>query len=844
MDEDDVAKTLVEVGQRLESEGKAVTVGAYRATALLRELDIELVPTLSVAEATETTKPAGKEGIRVPSKMGRFRMEREIGRGGMGRVFEARDPELRRLVAVKCFLDPHVVTAQQLGRFVAEAQITAQLEHPNIVPVYDMGVTLEGQLYFVMRRVFGRSLREILHLIRRDVEDGTPDSEPVCDWTRHRLLGAFVQACHAVAYAHDRGVVHRDLKPSNIMLGDFGEVLVMDWGIAKVLESRRKRPVERVKVIRTEWGRAIGTRGYMSPEQLLGQHEVVDARSDVWSLGAILYEVLTLERAFQGRDEEITEQVLTGKVIDPRERSLHNAVPDELSEVVLQALSPEPEERFRTAAELALAVEAYMEGSKRQAAAEEHTNEAAAHFREYEALEQEQGHLGHLAGHLEVRLAPWAPLSEKGELLSLRESLHNLETQRAETFARVVRGCERALEQDPDNSDARSLLAQAYATKLVESEARRDRAQQRFYESRVRAYDNGSLVTFIKGTGSLTLHSEPSGAEVLCRPISQQGLQWILEDEVVLGQTPLDDVPLDMGSYRLVLRAPGKRDTIYPVHITRGRSWGRGEQPIPLYSDEEIGSDAVYVPAGPFLMGGELDAFGTQKREQVWVQGFFISIVPVTMEEYCAFINALHTRSPEDAWARVPRASSTPATSSRQYWARPDRGAPYVVPDVDENGDSWSRMWPAAAVSWDDAVAYAEWASSERGVALQLLPELWWEKAARGVDGRIFPWGDEFDASLCKMRQSRPGRPLPEPVRSFPTDVSIYGVHDVAGSVSEWSGDLSFDGISELRVARGGSWYDHQTYCRLPHRQNYESWNVKFQVGFRLCRSAPSNNAG
>ncbi len=832
MDEKDAAKTLVDVGRKLESEGKQVTQGSFQASELLRELKVELVPTLSATDPM-LEAPELSDECRPLSTMGRLRLQREIGRGGMGRVYEALDPELLRSVAVKCFLDPQVVTSHQLGRFVAEAQITAQLEHPNIVPIYDMGVTLEGQIYFVMRRVFGQSLRQVLKLLIDE------DGETQREWTRHRLLGVFVQACQAVAYAHDRGVVHRDLKPANIMLGAFGEVLVMDWGIAKVIEPPRKKPVDRIKLGRTEWGRPIGTRGYMSPEQLLGRHETVDSRSDVWSLGVILYEVITLQRAFHGREEEITEQVLTGQIVDPRERMMDRPVPDEIAEVVLKALNVEPDDRFPTAAELAEAVEDYLEGSKRRAAAEDHTTDAASLFREYEALERERQHLEQLERRIEATVASWAPLSDKAEILELREQIEEVETQRSEVFAQVVVGCERALEQDPTNVDARSLLAQAYATRLVEAEARQDLSSQRFFESRVRAYDNGVLETFLLGDGELTLRTDPEGAEVICQRYEQRGLVWRLGQEVLLGRTPLESVPLEMGSYRLIIRAQGKRDTIYPVHITRGREWSSGIKPVRLFSDEEIGAGFIYVPAGPFIMGGDPGAAGALPREEVWLSGFMISALPVTMEEYCTFINAIHEREPKDAWARVPRAVSSPATNSGQYWTRPGPGERYSVPEIDEDGDRWSPLWPVAALSWDDAVAYVEWVSAQAGLCLRVTPELWWEKAARGVDGRCFPWGDVFDPSLCKMRRSRPGRPLPEPVGIFGMDISVYGACDMAGSLSEWCGDMSFDGIPELRIARGGSWYDYPGHCRLANRQNFESWSVKTQVGFRLARPCP-----
>lgn len=844
MGKDDVAKTLVEVGQRLDREGQSATCEGYNATSLLKELAVDLIPTLETGAGYRSVHTAetvidganeGREDGSPPQMMGRFLLKSEIGRGGMGCVYEARDSELRRSVAVKCFADAAKATGQQLGRFVAEAQITAQLEHPNIVPVYDMGVTLEGQLYFVMRRVKGRSLREVLRLL---VEN---DEERAREWTQHRLLAAFVQICQAVAYAHDRGVVHRDLKPPNIMLGNFGEVLVMDWGIARLTEEGLEEPVDRISYKKTEWGRALGTPGYMSPEQILGQHETVDARSDVWSLGAILYELLTLRKAFFGCEEDVTEGVLTGKLDDPRSCSPERSIPDEIAEIAMKALDVEPSKRYQNAAELAGAVESFLEGSKRREAARDRSAEAERLWREYESLGKELAELHERVGELEQMVAPWAPLSEKRELLDVREAISDLEIHRSELFARVVTSCERALEQDPQSSASRALLARAYASRMAEAEVRRDVTEQRFFEARVRAYDDGSMAVFLEGAGALSLYTDPPGAEVICQRYEQRGLVWSLSPPEVLGTTPLEAQPLAMGSYRMVLRAPGKRDTIYPVHITRGKWWVSGEQPIRLYSGDEIGSGFVYVPPGPFIRGGDPDAPGAFTREQVWLPGFFVAAYPVTMESYCRFVNALHKSDPETAWARVPRATSSPTGGAGQYWRRPGRGERYLIPETDEDGDRWNPFWPVMAVSWADATAYAEWISQQTGIRYFVTPELWWEKAGRGVDGRSYPWGDEFDSSLCKMRSSRPGRPLPEAVGAFQTDVTVYGVCDMAGSIREWCCEDNFDGIQLLRGVRGGSWDDHPRHCRLAHRHDFEHWLVRSQIGLRLARPCPDD---
>ncbi len=249
---------------------------------VLDALGVDLAPTLP----PETPGSTGLEGVAAP-QLGRFRVVGELGRGGMGQVLEGRDPDIRRSVAIKVVFDQASSSQAQLARFVAEAQITGQLQHPNIVPVHEVGLSDEGLLYFVMKKVGGRTLRQVISDLAR------PDGGQQGDWTDGRLLHAFVQVCHAVAYAHDRGVLHRDLKPDNIMLGPYGEVLLMDWGVARLIgeagEAVRRDAVERVATTQTLDGATIGTPGYMSPEQAEGRLDELDGRSDVWSLGAILW---------------------------------------------------------------------------------------------------------------------------------------------------------------------------------------------------------------------------------------------------------------------------------------------------------------------------------------------------------------------------------------------------------------------------------------------------------------------------------------------------------------------------------------------------------------------------
>lgn len=307
--------------------------------------------------------PARRE---FPERMGRYEIHREIGRGGMGHVFEAFDPELRRTVALKVLEESLVIARHSLTRFVAEAQIGGQLDHPNIVPVHDAGVTEDGRLFFVMKKIEGESLAELISRLRGG------DREEVREWSQHKLLVVFLAVCNGVAHAHDRGVLHRDLKPGNLMLGSHGEVLVADWGIARLIgapgDPSSDAPIERVPSPATVLGAVVGTPGWMSPEQALGLLPELDARSDVWSLGAVLYALLTLRPPYEASDVlALVFRAANEDPPDPRARAPHADIHPEIAAVCLKAMSRDKASRYSSAAELAEAVQRFIEGRERQA---------------------------------------------------------------------------------------------------------------------------------------------------------------------------------------------------------------------------------------------------------------------------------------------------------------------------------------------------------------------------------------------------------------------------------------------------------------------------------------------
>jgi eukaryotic-like serine/threonine-protein kinase len=329
------------------------------ASVRLRDLPDEREPLVN---------PRSDEIPTAAGALGRYQLQGEIARGGMGAILKGLDVDLGRELAIKVLLEIHRDNPDVIQRFVEEAQIGGQLQHPGIVPVFELGTVPDRRPYFAMKLVKGRTLAALL----RERADDQAD--------RPRFLAIFEQICQTMAYAHARGVIHRDLKPSNVMVGSFGEVQVMDWGLAKVLpeggvadevgsKSDRETIVTTVRSGSTgsgsesQAGSVLGTPSYMAPEQARGEVDKIDERADVFGLGAILCEMLTGRPPFAGLTrEEIRAQSGRGELANAIVQLEGTGVDGDLIALAQDCLAAERDRRPRNAGEVAHRVTAYLAG--------------------------------------------------------------------------------------------------------------------------------------------------------------------------------------------------------------------------------------------------------------------------------------------------------------------------------------------------------------------------------------------------------------------------------------------------------------------------------------------------
>lgn len=305
-----------------------------------------------------TVKPSGK-----------YKFVRSVGFGGMKAVMQVKDKDTTRHIAMAIIPDAEDRPQSDINRFIQEARITARLEHPNIVPVHDIGVDTSGSPYFTMKLLRGQNLSDIIRKMRED------DYRTLKEYDLTRLLRIFVKICNGIEFAHSKQVIHLDLKPDNIHVGDFGEVLILDWGLARFIgepdqylteteDDFDSLPQNKSLQRYTIDGITKGTPGYMAPEQAAGQNKLKDERSDIYALGAILYAILSFESPMAGKPvKDILMETIYGNIEFPKHsETMRRPIPAALEAVMLKAMSREPADRYQSVNELREDIFAFLAG--------------------------------------------------------------------------------------------------------------------------------------------------------------------------------------------------------------------------------------------------------------------------------------------------------------------------------------------------------------------------------------------------------------------------------------------------------------------------------------------------
>ena len=670
--------------------------------------------------------------------------------------------------------------------------------------------------YFTMKEIRGRTMLDVIEEVHVASTEGWRPAES--GWTFVRLVTAFHAVCESVAYAHSRGVLHRDLKPTNVMLGEFGEVVVMDWGLAKVAGVPDVKSPQVVttrswgNLYETQHGSIAGTPNYMAPEQARGEARQVGPWTDVYSLGALLYEILADRAPFGGETHEaVMQELLRGPPpppYPPFHRSTGQATPEDgLRAICDKAMSRDLSDRYVDAGHLARAVAGWLDNASAHERAVTLVQRADNLEPELLDLRKQSATLRADAASMLARLPADAGATEKREAWSLEDEAVELEQAFQRTQGRYVELLRAALEVVPD-------LPQAHA-------------RLRGIDDLTGAHGARSKV----GEGWLTLLTEPSGALVELRRIDSVERR-LVDVPFSVGKanlrTPLRGLALPVGTYQLTLSAPGHAPLRVLARVERGELWSTipagttKPRVIRLPREGEDPPGTVRIPLGWSWFGGDIEAADTLPRSRAWVEAFLIQRHPVTNRAYLTFLRDLlaldrprHVRAyAPGGWASAQGAVALPQSE------HPD--------------------WPVRRVTFDGAQAFARWYSAQTGQRWRLPREREWERAARGLDERLFPWGNHLEPSWACVGTSHEGRPPSlAPVDAFPQDASPWGVRGLGGNVRDW---VIGDGAPrtgpvppEFRWVRGGHAYGIPQFARSALRYRLPTHADK-GVGFRMVR--------
>ncbi len=836
----------------IEVDDMDTTLSTFDKTIVSENSAVE---TVAADEIRNRLKLSGVDDIHEYTSM------TTIGVGGLGAVFSAREPGLNREVALKILRPEFRNSKNRINGFVREARTTAQIDHPNIVPIHRIGVFDDAGVFFTMKRIEGETLRTVVKKLR----EGRP--EYLRNYTLRRRLEIFISVCQAMAFAHSKRIIHRDLKPANVMIGDYGEVMLMDWGLAYCLDSHQidddfqsaDTDEKETELLPPNTCVISGTPAFMSPEQAAGRNSEIDERSDIYSLGAILYSLLTLQAAPFDPDqptEKLLPQVIAGRFQRPRRRAPLQMIPRELEAITMKAMNVSPEKRYQKVQEIIgdvrnyldyFPVEAYSKSPlyklrklcRRRPLIPAVTIMALLTFCGTKAFQQlnDRGKIQSL-----VELAEYNDTQSENQRYVARRTFNQLryQPQTSSTIAER-RDLRRVfLRQVTDflsySSAALECLAgleqisydRQYITAMLEKQLARefqfcmDTDNQDIFRNRLKQLRsrwsshlaeilarNRRLATQIAmfDNDAGTLHiTMPEGFSAAIRNNAPD----VAPDKEAWTEITSENTPVKTGSYLLRFTGDKGQQVFYPAAFQAAEYMELKPSGIPV-----IPEGMVLIPAGEFYRGSaNLSSF--EQKEQL--PAFFISRNEVTIGEYRQFWLTLKESAAREQY--IPRRDD-----GTLLWDKSGVVNPKVNPAL-----------PVTGIPPQAAMEYCRYLSAKHGQKYRLPTAMELEKASGGYDKRTYVWGNipDKNAALVYGNSAAKKYPYGAPGGTFPRDVSCYGVNDLAGNVREF-----ISSGKDVQVY-GGSYLTLITEARIGTVSHSE--DAEEDVGFRVVMEQPKKN--
>ncbi len=805
----------------------------------------------------------------------RYTHIKTIGLGGVGAVLAAYEPELNREVAIKILRPAFRNKVDSLKRFVREARATAHIEHPNIVPVHQLGVFEDNGVFFSMKKVGGRDLRSVI----RKLDEG--NKEFLQKYTRRQLLQIFVAVGNGVAYAHSKGIIHRDLKPANIMLGDYGEVMVMDWGLVKYKaekdSSEQEWEVEfdldlatvgHDDAMSTIQGSVSGTPAYMSPEQAGGHTENIDEQSDLYSLGAILYSILTWKTApFESpmTTNQVLNSVVNGDFKRPRKRTPKRKIPCELEAICLKAMALDKKDRYESVELFVRDIKDYLEGYSVVAYKGSLARRLFKMVRRHPLIPSAAivsictflGVLGIIYFENESRIsnlknfARYSIVQGDGYYLKALKAYQKLQNEykkpAGEACYKIINKfytdfnryklefnsnynvAAQFLFQAEDmggksstiNKDLLKVLKQQLNFGLLtgnydetrglvkQLRLRRHRVFGEIISSDKKIYEQIKMI--IRNEGIIKVTSTPEGTKVYYEAAA--GAQERGEKKkILMGETPFEK-KLATGSYLLFITGKNGENIKCPIQVLCGQT-----NPVQISIPGKVPDGMCYIPGGKFYLGTRKSL---NQMQRSFLPAYFISRYEVTLKQYLEF------------WKSLKSPLNRKRYQGRYLFSNGDFKYVNIWDKNARLSKGFKLNMPIVGISGKAAEAYCSWLGEKLGISLRLPTNLEWEKAARGVDGRSFVWGNMYNAEATLCWDNKAGikkYPIASPVGTFAGDESIYGVRDLVGNVREFTTEKV--GNNKLFIIKGGSLRTRLLFSNIGY-SSHSGVNSENDIGFR-----------